>query len=224
MWGIDMRITASLNGVITELQYDANTKTYYADIEAPAESSILLDDVYYPIDITAVGEHGETDATMIPLYVSPEFVYDRTREDVELAVLFRDVGYHDLDDEDKELWRQGLKGALNTSDLQRIENNMYGIAHLLELIIQTNKDDIPALRSMKYFREMRHNLNLLRAGGKKGAYIWHSTPRVPNSPINYYTKVNDIEKMLFDIWNLYTSILLRHEVHVGEIYSGEDLI
>lgn len=145
------------------------------------------------------------------------FVYDRTKADVDRAKELFGIGWSNLTTKQKTEWLNGLKGCLNTSDLARIENNIYEIAKLLKVSLETNKDSIPAVPKKSYFGKMLDNVKLLRDTG----YIYLTTPVIPKEPINTYQKVNDIERILRDIYSVYeanNSALL----YCGTGYSGEE--
>ena len=52
-------------------------------------------------------------------YILPQFVYDRTAEDVAYVNELRMIGWQNLTDEQKQEWLGGLKGAFNLSDVKR---------------------------------------------------------------------------------------------------------
>lgn len=71
-------------------------------------------------------------------------IIDRTQTDVEFAKLLKSKGWQNLTDEEKEQWRNGLKGALNLKDVQRVLNNLEYINtdKNYQLIIPTQDDYI----------------------------------------------------------------------------------
>ena len=60
-------------------------------------------------------------------------VTDRTQSDVERVLELLKKGWHSFTEEEKETWQKGLKGALNRSDLERIQNNVQLLSDVLEL-------------------------------------------------------------------------------------------
>lgn len=144
------------------------------------------------------------------------FVYDRTQSDVDRAKELCCIGWYNLTDGQKEEWMNGLKGCLNRSDLSRIEGNIYEIAKLLQITIQTNKDTIPDIPDASYFATLLGNLDDLRGTG----LIYQTTPSTPSQPVNTYQKVNDIERILRDIYSMYVA---SNEalLYAGETYAGE---
>ena len=65
-----------------------------------------------------------------------EPVVDRTKEDVEKASRLFVSGWGAMNDSEKRVWISGLKGALNTSDLERISNNVQVLADKLHLELE----------------------------------------------------------------------------------------
>lgn len=147
-----------------------------------------------------------------PIWVEP--VCDRTREDVELLKRLTETGYKNFSAEQKELWLSGMKGALNKSDLQRIENNCEVLSELLELGIQP-VETVPDLPDEAYFHRLTEKVAVIRE-----AYCVHAdTPEVPVSPLNTYRKINDLERILMDVYGI---ISQRFFYYCGEeISCGE---
>lgn len=150
-------------------------------------------------------------------YVLPVFVYDRTLDDVQRVSEFRVMGWENLQQEQKEEWLAGMKGCLNTSDLRRIEINIHTIALMLEISLQTNKDNLPEIPNELYFQTMLANVAALRESG----YLYVGTPQVPIQPINTYQKVNDIERILHDIYEVNMANESAHPYCGDEIYTGD---
>lgn len=131
-------------------------------------------------------------------FITP--IYDRTLKDVlEVIELNNKMQTRTYTPEDMTRWQQDLKGALNISDLNRIINNIEYMASLVEadLIHQP----VPNIPTSSWYRVLLLNLKSV-----EDAWMTYSTsPVVPEQPINTYTKLNDIEKILFDlkeIWDI----------------------
>ncbi len=154
-------------------------------------------------------------------------IFDRTLENVNSLKILLQKGYKNFTEEEKLEWKNNLKGALNISDLNRIENNIAVIAEKLNDTVTTKTNwketDIPLQTD---FSRIRSNLLNLRS---KLSYILDKyTPNVPGLPYNYYSKINDIEKIIFDIYEL---LIHQEQYYCGEgtdtsqieIYSGENI-
>lgn len=149
-------------------------------------------------------------------YILPVFIYDRTQEDVDRVAELRRIGWDKLTESQRAEWLGGLKGCLNTSDLKRIENDIYVIAQLLEVDMQTNKDNLPEIPDSLYFARMLDNMQILRDIG----YLHGDTPEVPEHPINTYQKVNDVERILHDIYWIYNANNSCYAYCGNELYAG----
>lgn len=146
-------------------------------------------------------------------------VYDRTLEDAQYAARLGAKGDYDyLNDyiaylgedetgEDAALsgndeivdWDAGLKGALNRSDLARIEGNIAVLAEDLGIEVTTyTASGIPTVLGVSYYRNLLRNVAAIRE-----KYHTTRTPTVPEEPLNTYGKWNDIEQILYEVhdWN-----------------------
>lgn len=135
-----------------------------------------------------------------------EFIFDRNILDVARAKELRkkavETGYQSFTEEEKAEWDNGLKGALNYTDLNRIEGNCKELSELLGITITAKTDwilqDVPTVQE---FERVRNNINTL----KTSKYTPYSVPDTPEPPMNTYQKINDIEKILYDIYMAYIS-------------------
>ena len=121
-------------------------------------------------------------------------IFDRTDEDVLKAITYDNIGYKYLAQEQKAEWDNGLKGALNYTDINRIENNIKYLANLYEIADIYSKTDwtYTDIITRGYFRKILDDIDKLRTFFK----VFDDTPQTPNCPINTYQQVNDIEKIL----------------------------
>lgn len=143
-------------------------------------------------------------------------ITDRTLNDVnyvkELNSKFLDGT---ISEDEIEKWKSDLKGALNTSDLERIENNIKILSDVLELDLTTHVGNIPQFPDTAYFANLRNNVQAIRNSG----YILPTTPQVPQSPLNIYWKWNDIETILMDVYGILTQnfyMYCNDDVYCGE--------
>lgn len=145
-------------------------------------------------------------------YVLPWFVYDRTQDDVNRVQELRSIGWENMDASEQSEWLKGMKGAFNLSDIKRNENNCYVIAQMLNVSLRTYRDNWPEHPTETYFDNLLNNVRTLRGLG----YRYTETPEVPTPPINTYQKLNDIERILHDVYEVYKSNF--------KYYAGEGLI
>lgn len=152
-----------------------------------------------------------------------EAIYDRNLLDIsyakELIDKTRQKGFDSLTEDEKTKWYAGLKGFLNYTDLNRIESNCKANALSLGINIVTKTDwkmtDKPALSD---FVRIRENVVLIR--NKK--FYYFNTPSVPQIPLNHYSKINDIEKILLDVHGSITAHA-KNIIYVDEIYIDEEI-
>ena len=149
-------------------------------------------------------------------YLLPWFVYDRTKEDVDRVKKLKEMGWSRMSAAQRQEWMKGMKGAFNLSDIKRNENNCYIIAGILNVPLITYRDNLPLYPDTAYFDNLLKNVATLREVG----YRYADTPEVPEKPINTYQKVNDIEKILHDIYEVYNS---NFSYYAGEgLYAGQE--
>lgn len=140
-------------------------------------------------------------------------VTDRTQSDVERVLELLKKGWQNFTDDEKTEWNVGMKGALNASDLERVQNNIQLLSDVLELDLSVPA--VPEPPDETFYELIRSNTSCIR-----GAYCIHSTtPETPDAPLNTYSKWNDIEKILADVYEI---LLNNFHYYCGEIYAGED--
>jgi len=143
------------------------------------------------------------------MWIDP--IYNRTQTDVDYARENRNNPEH-------------LKGAQNYSDWQRLTDNMYYLADVLNEygysieITCKNEWDIYDIPSETEIENIKSNLNLL----KEVFFIFSTTPITPEMPFTHYEKINALERILFDI-SVMIEALRRYFVYSNMIYSGEGM-
>lgn len=142
-------------------------------------------------------------------------VTDRTLTDVERVKELFNKGYQYMSASERAEWLGGMKGALNKSDLERIENNIQLLSDVLELDLDTCYGDIPNIPTTEYFSNLLDNVEAIR----NGYAIYDTTPLTPVK-MNTYTEVNAVEQILFDVYTILRSNFYNY---TGELYAGEVL-
>ena len=124
-----------------------------------------------------------------------EFVYDRSAQDV---------------------LQRTKKGVLNAEDINRIENNTETIADKIAVPVTVKSWSVGGLPRVSDYKRIRDNVERIR----QGYGIRSDTPVSPEQPLNTYQKWNDIERILFDVNDLYDRTE-NARAYCGEIFSGE---
>ena len=149
-------------------------------------------------------------------------VYDRNLLDIqygrEIDRQIKESGFSTLSEQDKNRWLNGNKGYLNYTDLSRIENNCRILAGLLGLNLETKAWEMTDFPVVSDFARIRLNVEQIRAKN----YRYPDTPQVPEMPLNRYDKINDIEKILYDAYQLYGKVD-EQVYYPNEIYADEQI-
>ena len=124
-----------------------------------------------------------------------EFVYDRSAQDV---------------------LQRTKKGMLNAEDINRIENNTGDIADKIAVPVTVKSWSVGGLPRVSDYKRIRDNVDRIR----QGYGIRSDTPVTPEHPLNTYQKWNDIERILFDVNDLYDRTE-NARAYCGEIFAGE---
>ncbi len=140
-------------------------------------------------------------------------VTDRSQNDVDHVLELLKKGWKNFSQNEKREWMSGMKGALNQSDMQRIQNNTKLLSDVLELELMIK--EVPVHPTEDFFISVIKNTEAIRS-----AYVIHkNTPKTPKTPINTYQKLNDIEKILDDVHSI---LLNNFNFYCGtEIYAGD---
>ena len=124
-----------------------------------------------------------------------EFVYDRSAQDV---------------------LHRTKKGILNAEDLSRIEGNTETIAGKIAVPVIVKSWSIGGLPKTSDYGRILGNIGRIRSGYG----VRSDTPEVPQQPMNTYQKWNDVEKILFDVNDIYERTE-KARAYCGEYFAGE---
>ena len=126
-----------------------------------------------------------------------EPIFDRSQADVDrLLELISKGSYSALNEAEKAEYDADSKGAINLSDLRRIKNDAELLAEVYELDLTWT--DIPTLPTASWFKALADNIQAI----KDASYHHKSLPDVPARPLNTFGKWNDIEYILWDIYEI----------------------
>lgn len=131
-----------------------------------------------------------------------EPIINRVKADVDKVEEYDQIGYVNLMDDQKAEWMRGMIGALNATDLNRIESNQQYILRLLsneyKLPSKTNWTMTDFVSEVDEERILS-NLKILIQPFDLGEI------NIPEKPLNYFEKINIIENILLQIYDKYYS-------------------
>ena len=182
------------------------------------------EDETYHVALSIVSSSGATTNTEFTLYYGLlSLITDRTQGDVQQAASMYARGWDNLTDAEKSEWLQGLRGAYNAVDLNRVGNAITYIAQRLEQYgypvqvspkIDWTMADIPYPESMTTYLD---NVEIIR----DALAVMPTTPPVPDDMENLnYIEANNIEQILLDV-NALIDNMIAAWVYCGEVYCGE---
>lgn len=156
-----------------------------------------------------------------------DWIFDRTQSDVNHVIdLNQKYISGTITDDEKAEWESDLKGALNASDLNRIEGNIAELANDIgkEVLsfkaskIVTKQWSGTGLPRVSDFLRIKNNVQAIR----NAWYTTRETPDTPEPPLNYFEKINDIERILHDLYETYLATISHYD-YCGEFYAGEEV-
>lgn len=147
-------------------------------------------------------------------------IYDRVIGDIEKVRQYELRGYDDLIPSEKTEWKAGLKGALNASDVNRIENNLKFLAESLQISGLTFKTNwtYSDILVRSHQRRILNNFESI-----KSKYIFEHDPGRISPPLNGYQKVNTLEKAILDMYDAYKNLEdVIFQTKYGEDFETKD--
>lgn len=146
-------------------------------------------------------------------------ITDRTILDIDKLQEYDEIGYKNLTTEQKNEWLSGMKGALNSSDLNRIESNQQFILNILSnqyiLTFKTN------WLMTDFVEDSDENRILMNLKTLMQPFNFEEEPQVPEKPLNYFEKINQIENIILQMYNKYYSKIKYYEFQTD---NGEDFL
>lgn len=128
-------------------------------------------------------------------------ITDRTILDIDKLQEYDEIGYKNLTNDQKAEWILGMKGALNASDLNRIESNQQYILNLLStqytLTFKTNWQMTDFVEDSDENRILSNLRTLMQP------FDFNNQTVVPDKPLNYFEKINQIESIILQMYNKY---------------------
>lgn len=152
-------------------------------------------------------------------------ITDRTISDVQRWLYLRNKGYDNMTEAEKNEWNNGLKGAYNITDLNRVgnafkylQNRLVEAGYLLgiEFTPKTDWGGADVLTTV----DLTEYINTVAT--IRGALSALSTtpPVPPNAGSLDFQSANDIEQILIDVEYLINK-MQEKPLYCGELYMGE---
>lgn len=126
-------------------------------------------------------------------------ITDRTQNDVDYLKQLISKGFDNWTSKEKSAYNKGLKGAFNQADADRIYNNLQLLCDVLEL-----NRTVPTLSPMPTIQQITSWLEIAQEIRNASPMLRQTTPAVPKT-FNTFQDINDLEKMLDDVYTILTS-------------------
>lgn len=146
-------------------------------------------------------------------------IFDRTQNDVDTAIIIRREKVQNFQELTESEIETLEKGTITINTLNRIENKQKEISELFSQLsisvnIKNRNWEENQIFNRVEFQRILDNLNVL----VKSFCVYSNTPNIPK--ISYYFEdINAIEKILFDLEELYNKAL-KSFVYCGTLYCG----
>ena len=180
------------------------------------------DDIYR-VSITATNSRGVSSQLSTIIYYGLHLVTDRTQFDVDRVHVLAKKGWENMTSAERSEWENGLKGAYNCADLNRVQSavrylrdRLAGVGYPIELSEAKTwtADDVPTQTDLaNYLADVR----VIR-----GAFtLLKTTPPAPDTMVGLnYIKANNIEQILLDV-DVLLSNMISTFMYSGDIFGGE---
>ena len=161
----------------------------------------------YRVSITAVNGMGVTSQFSTIIYYGLHLIADRTQEDVNRVNVLARKGWENMTPEERSAWENGLKGAYNCTDLNRVQS---AVRYLRDRFAGGG-----------YFVELSEPKTWTTSDTPTLTDMLKTTPPAPDSMVGFnYVKANNIEQILLDV-DMLLSNMITGFVRSGDIFGGE---
>lgn len=181
------------------------------------------EDGIYRVSIIATNHMRVSTRFDTVVYYGLHLITDRTQRDVDRVNALAKKGWENMTQEERSEWENGMKGAYNSTDLNRVQSavrylqdRFAGVGYSIELsdLKTWTKKDVPTLTELHNYladvKAIRGVLTLLK-----------TTPPVPDTMVGLtYIKANNIEQILLDVDRLLSNMIASF-IYSGDIYGGE---
>lgn len=180
-------------------------------------------DEIYRVSVTATNQRGISTQFSTVIYYGLHLVTDRTQFDVDRVNKLAEKGWENMTPEERSEWGNGLKGAYNCTDLNRVQSAVRYLRDRLVAVgysVELSDAKTWTLQDVPTQTEMAEYLADVRA--IRGVFtLLSTTPPVPDTMVGLtYIKANHIEQILLDV-DMLLSGMIANYVYSGEIFGGE---
>lgn len=144
-----------------------------------------------------------------------EPVTNRTRADTLAVVELLNKNWEEFTADEQAEFLDGMRGALNAADLERVQNN-------IELLLAVMESEnavaaVPEFPNSAFYTNIKENLTAIH----DYPLVYKTTPAVPDLPYDTWDKWNNIEMILKDAFKMVNSFV---KYYCGSIYyCGGDI-
>lgn len=186
-----------------------------------AEVDRATPDVYV-CELTAIDNRGNTATLTTTLYYGLQLITDRTESDVERVKELNDRGFTDWTDEEVTEFLNGLKGAYNASDLNRVES---AVSYVFNRFAEDGYNyPVPVVKNtwqISEFMDSEEAGRYLQNIRDLRARVTYPMPEVPENMENFtFDKANDLERIL-ELLDECITLIEQSFFYSGELYGGE---
>lgn len=224
------QIELTLNAEIVSVDGVVNGESYAFTLTGSVDGMGIwtaavtrAEDDIYRVSITAVNSRGIASQLSTIIYYGLHLITDRTQLDVDRVNVLAKKGWENMTPEERSEWKIGLKGAYNSTDLNRVQSavryladRFAGVGYSVTLSEPKTwtVQDAPTMTDMRNYladvSAIRGVLALLK-----------TTPPVPDTMVGLtYIKANHIEQILLDVDRLLSNMIAGF-VQSGDIFGGE---
>ncbi len=215
-------VTGTVNGkgytfVQQSVSEDGTTSVWTAEVDRATP------DIYH-CNLTAIDTRGNSDTLITTIYFGLQLVTDRTEADVEYVKTLTGLGIENWTSEELTQFLEGLKGAYNNTDLNRVES---AVQYVFNRFVDNGYDyPVPAIKNTWQITEIMYsdeatryldNIRLLR----NFITVPDGTPEVV-ATLSFltYEEANNLERIL-EILDQCITYIEQSRVYSGEIFGGE---
>lgn len=223
-------IELTLNAEVVSVYGVVNDETYTFELTDSVDGMGIWSaavtraaDNIYRVSIIATNRSRLTTRMDTVIYYGLHLVTDRTQFDVDRVNELVKKGWENMTSEERSEWENGLKGAYNSSDLNRVQSAVRYLGDRLAVAgypLDLSEAKTWTAQDVPTQTELANYLADVRA--IRGAFtLLKTTPPTPETMVGLnYIRANNIEQILWDV-DILLSNMIASFVYSGDIFGGE---